>query len=265
MVKRLKEILMWAGKVGSIDFVVIHNDAGGSSWTGQAYIDWLRDRNKALGIAHFYITKDDIAQVLEIGDIGYHTGEWWSNTHSIGYEICNSHDQYGVDNDTFKLNEEMCLRKVAEDMKALGLPVNRNTVRLHREFVPTSCPNRSWALHGQDVNAVKDYFISRIKYYMALGDTVEEMLQNTQKTKIEKEVKEMIDTAYAIQLLEDLGNRKKDEIYLVNVGARTFTLQNKDTWNTIKDVFPEIKVLKATKAVNYLHASVQAWGLKETK
>lgn len=187
MVKRLKEILMWAGKVDSIDFVVIHNDAGGSSWTGQAYIDWLRDRNKALGIAHFYITKDDIAQVLEIGDIGYHTGEWWSNTHSIGYEICNSHDQYGVDNDTFKLNEEMCLRKVAEDMKALGLPVNRNTVRLHREFVPTSCPNRSWALHGQDVNAVKDYFISRIKYYMSIGDTVEEMLQTETEEKKEKE------------------------------------------------------------------------------
>lgn len=80
-----------------------------------------------------------------------------------------------------------------------------------------------------------------------------------------KEVKEMIDTAYAIQLLEDLGNRKAGEIYIVNVGARTFKLQNMDTWNTIKDVFPEIKVLKATAAVNYLHASIQAWGLTEDK
>ncbi len=83
--------------------------------------------------------------------------------------------------------------------------------------------------------------------------------------KIEKEVKEMIDTAYAIRLEEDLGKRKAGEIYIVNVGARTFKLQNMDSWNTIKDVFPEIKILKATKAVNYLHASIQAWGLTEEK
>ncbi|MBY5022301.1 CHAP domain-containing protein [Streptococcus suis] len=86
-----------------------------------------------------------------------------------------------------------------------------------------------------------------------------------QANKVEKEVKEMIDTAYAIRLEEDLGKRKAGEIYIVNVGARTFKLQNADTWNTIKDVFPEIKVLKATKAVNYLHASIQAWGLTEDK
>lgn len=83
--------------------------------------------------------------------------------------------------------------------------------------------------------------------------------------KIEKEVKEMIDTAYAIRLEEDLGKRKAGEIYVVNIGARTFKLQNMDSWNTIKDVFPEIKILKATKAVNYLHASIQAWGLTEDK
>ena len=44
---------MNAGQLDSIDFVVIHNDAG--SMTPEQYTY----------------------------NIGYHTGEWWSNTHSL--------------------------------------------------------------------------------------------------------------------------------------------------------------------------------------
>ena len=52
---------MNAGQLDSIDFVVIHNDAG--SMTPEQYVEWLRYRDKY--------------------NIGYHTGEWWSNTHSL--------------------------------------------------------------------------------------------------------------------------------------------------------------------------------------
>lgn len=81
MVQIINETLMNAGQLDSIDFVVIHNDAG--SMTPEQYVEWLRYRDKALGIAHYYCNRYSIARVIDTYNIGYHTGEWWSNTHSI--------------------------------------------------------------------------------------------------------------------------------------------------------------------------------------
>ena len=150
MVQIINETLMNAGQLDSIDFVVIHNDAG--SMTPEQYVEWLRYRDKALGIAHYYCNKDTIARVIDTYNIGYHTGEWWSNTRSIGYEVC-------------------------ESMKVL--PINKQTVRLHHEFSPTSCPHRSLALHGGTTDSVKTYFVERMNYFATLGETVDEMLGNT--------------------------------------------------------------------------------------
>ena len=63
----------------------------------------------------------------------------------------------------------------------MGLPANRNTVRLHNEFSYTACPHRSAKLHtGIDPTKqawtkstqlkLKDYFIKQIRAYMK-GDT----------------------------------------------------------------------------------------------
>ena len=81
MVQIINETLMNAGQLDSIDFVVIHNDAG--SMTPEQYVEWLRYRDKALGIAHYYCNRYSIARVIDTYNIGYHTGEWWSNTHSL--------------------------------------------------------------------------------------------------------------------------------------------------------------------------------------
>src|SRR5699024_11504669 len=57
-------------------------------------------------------------------------------------------------------------------LKKYQLPVNRETVRIHKEFYDTECPARSWLIHLQqasntlaNVNRLKDYFIYKIKYY----------------------------------------------------------------------------------------------------
>lgn len=63
---------------------------------------------------------------------------------------------------TFLANEQKVFEDVAKWMKSVGLQPNRNTVRLHQEFSATSCPHRSWALHGSSINAVKDYYITQI-------------------------------------------------------------------------------------------------------
>ena len=168
MVEKIVEPLMkYSGKLVSIDFVVIHNDAG--RMNPKEYIDWLRGRDKSLGIAHYYCNRKMIAQVLNTSDIGYHTGDWWSNCRSIGYEVCES---LKVSDEDFLANEDVALAQATEDLLFYGLPINMDTVRLHHEFVPTTCPYRSMELHGGTTESVKSYFVQRMQYFATLGDNV---------------------------------------------------------------------------------------------
>lgn len=110
--------------------------------------------------------------------IAYHTGDWWSNIRSIGYEVCES---MKVTDEEFLQNEEMTLMQATEDLLYYGLPISTDTVRLHHEFVPTSCPHRSLALHGGTTESVKEYFVTRMNELAELGSTVEEMLAAMEK------------------------------------------------------------------------------------
>lgn len=172
MVNKINETLMDnSGKLFNLEFVVIHNDAG--SMTPEQYIDWLRYRDKALGIAHYYCNRNTIARVIDTFNIGYHTGDWYSNLRSIGYEVCES---MKVSDEEFLQNEDVTLMQATEDLIFYGLPINTDTVRLHHEFVPTTCPHRSLELHGGTTESVKNYFVSRMQYFASLGSTVDEML-----------------------------------------------------------------------------------------
>ncbi|MBF0710364.1 MULTISPECIES: N-acetylmuramoyl-L-alanine amidase [unclassified Gemella] len=172
MLKKINKTLMNAGKLESIDFVVIHNDAG--YMKPSQYLAWLEKRNKALGIAHYYIDRNEIVRVVDTYNIAYHTGDWWSNCRSIGYEICQS---MLTNDQDFLANEDIALMQVAEDMLFYDLEVNENTVRLHHEFTPTSCPHRSLKLHGGTTQSLKQYFIERIKYFISLGPDLDTMLR----------------------------------------------------------------------------------------
>ena len=160
-----------SGRLVGVEFVVIHNDAG--SMTPEQYIEWLRYREKSLGIAHYYCNRDAIVRVVDTYNIAYHTGDWWSNIRSIGYEVCES---MKVSDEEFLQNEDITLMQATEDLLYYGLPITMDTVRLHHEFVPTSCPHRSLALHGGTTESVKDYFVTRMNEFAQLGSTVEEML-----------------------------------------------------------------------------------------
>lgn len=185
MVKKINENLMDAGRLTSIDFVVIHNDAG--SMTPEQYVNWLANRDKSLGIAHYYCNRNTIARVIDTINIGYHTGDWWSNCRSIGYEVCES---MKVSDEEFLQNEDVTLMQATEDLLYYGLPINTNTVRLHHEFVPTTCPHRSLELHGGTTESVKNYFVSRMQYFASLGSTVDEMLgQVSENPTVQETVK----------------------------------------------------------------------------
>ena len=177
MVEKINETLMEnSGHLVGVEFVVIHNDAG--YMTPTEYIEWLRYREKSLGIAHYYCNRDTIVRVVDTYHIAYHTGDWWSNIRSIGYEVCES---MKVTDEEFLQNEEMTLMQATEDLLYYGLPISTDTVRLHHEFVPTSCPQRSLALHGGTTESVKEYFVTRMNELAELGSTVEEMLAAMEK------------------------------------------------------------------------------------
>ena len=172
MIEKINETLMEnSGRLVGMEFVVIHNDAG--YMTPTEYIEWLRYREKSLGIAHYYCDRDAIVRVVDTYNIAYHTGDWWSNIRSIGYEVCES---MKVSDEEFLQNEDITLMQATEDLLYYGLPITTDTVRLHHEFVPTSCPHRSLALHGGTTESVKDYFVTRMTEFAELGSTVEEML-----------------------------------------------------------------------------------------
>lgn len=183
MVEKINETLMGnSGRLVGVEFVVIHNDAG--SMTPEQYIEWLRYREKSLGIAHYYCNRDAIVRVVDTYNIAYHTGDWWSNIRSIGYEVCES---MKVTDEEFLQNEDITLMQATEDLLYYGLPITTDTVRLHHEFVPTSCPHRSLALHGGTTESVKEYFVTRMNEFAQLGSTVEKMLSGIENGTEENE------------------------------------------------------------------------------
>ena len=172
MIQIFKDFVMEdSGELVDFQFVVIHNDAG--RMRPQKYIDFLRWRDKTLGIAHYYCNRKEIVQVVPKTNIGYHTGDWWSNCRSIGYEVCES---LSADDEDFIKNEDVALMQATVDLLEAGLPINEETVRLHHEFVPTSCPHRSMELHGGTTESVKEYFIERMQYFASLGDALPSIL-----------------------------------------------------------------------------------------
>lgn len=168
-----------AGKrPGNPKGAVVHNDYG--AMTPQQYEPWLIVRKKngqlGLGFAPYYINSSAILRADNTNNKAWHTANNEGNTWYLGYEVVQSY--YGIISDKdFLLNEDMTLRQVAEDFHFYGLKPNRNTIKLHKEFSSTSCPHRSWDLHGKAMNTVKDYFIDKVARYMSLGKTIEEMLK----------------------------------------------------------------------------------------
>ncbi|MDW4477316.1 SH3 domain-containing protein [Staphylococcus saprophyticus] len=160
---------------GNVKGVVIHNTAGNAT----AKQDYNNLRNASVaryeaGIAHYYIDRNTVWRAIDTYSVGWHVANAYGNNAFIGYEV---NESMSANNKDFMANEQAVFKKAAADLLYYGLPVNRETVMLHCQFVPTACPHRSMALHtGFDpvrqgaaptsiVNQLKDYFIKEIKKY----------------------------------------------------------------------------------------------------
>ena len=158
--------------------IVLHNDAGSAGATAKAYRNGLVNAPLSrleAGIAHSYISGNDVWQALPESRIAWHTANSQGNKNYYGIEICQS---VGASNKEFLANEQAAFQEAARLLKKWGLPANRNTVRIHVEFSNTACPHRSAELHTgwnpttqgllpkAQQTKLKDYFIKQIRAYM---------------------------------------------------------------------------------------------------
>lgn len=165
-----------ANRSGNLKGVVIHNTAG-SATAKQDYTN-LQSTSVAryeAGIAHYYIDRNTVWRAIDTFSVAWHTANQDGNNSYIGYKV---NESLNASDKNFLANEQATFKKAAADLLYYGLPVNRSTVRLHCEFVPTACPHRSMTIHtgwnpvtkgaapSNIVNQLKDYFIKEItKYY----------------------------------------------------------------------------------------------------
>lgn len=164
---------------GKAKGVVIHNDAGSAGATAEFYRNWLPTHQAENGFAHVYIDKDSRYQPESYNNCAWHCANTEGNYWYVGWEICQSMG----DQERFERNSEACFKDVANYMKSVGMVPNSATVKLHREFSATSCPHRTWALHGQAIEAVRAYYIAGILKYMG-NSSKESTTQNKTKKKV---------------------------------------------------------------------------------
>lgn len=142
---------------------IIHNDAGSQYANAAFYRSWLPTHDAYLGFAHVYTANDGTHYAEDYDYMAYHAANSEGNMWYLGIEICQSMG----DEATFRQNEKDGFKIVAQWFIDENEIPNRTTVRLHKEFSSTACPHRSWALHGQSTNAIKDYFVAQIVLTMA--------------------------------------------------------------------------------------------------
>ena len=275
MIQIFKDFVMEdSGELVDFQFVVIHNDAG--RMRPQKYIDFLRWRDKTLGIAHYYCNRKEIVQVVPKTNIGYHTGDWWSNCRSIGYEVCES---LSANDEDFIKNEDTALMQATVDLLEAGLPINEETVRLHHEFVPTSCPHRSMELHGGTTESVKEYFIERMQYFASLGDALPNILYELGERKplCVRENKIIWDRKLPVKMFDktlieeiirgDWGNGEERANRLLNAGYNPVKVQTAvnrflvgEDWENInsEDDNNEQKQKESSRNSNYTETGLRA-------
>lgn len=152
--------------------VVIHNTA--DNMGPEQRIAMLENHNLEAGFAHYYIDGGKVQQVMGENYIAWHTANQIGNIEYIGIEVGNSTG----DEATFLHNEDLAFDLAKAILDRYNLPVNQDTVRLHKQFVATACPHRSTEIHGVDPLRVQSYFIQRVSGVKQPDVTLAQSLNN---------------------------------------------------------------------------------------
>ena len=128
----------------AIDTIVVHHNA--TTNKDVALNTWLVSAGNWTS-AHYEITDTEIIGAVGENYVAYHAGGTGGadvpkmsdpNGRSIGLEHVNSSGapSWGVSDATLRNSA----RLIADICKRYNLPINRNTIKLHREVTPTACP-----------------------------------------------------------------------------------------------------------------------------
>ena len=165
-----------AGRLISVKGVMIHNTA--DVVAALEHAKRLKSYSAAQlgrGFAHYYIDHEDDVRTEQTFNATYHSANGEGNYNYISLETVGSATG---DRAKFLQAEQNTFYRAAIELRYYGLPVNRNTVRLHCELdvgTYTECPKRSMIEHAGfnstsrqpqwAIDKVKDYFIKEIKKY----------------------------------------------------------------------------------------------------
>lgn len=182
--------------------VVIHNDAGSDYATVNYYRNWLPTYPKEKGFAHVYMSDTDRLQATDFSYKAWHCANSYGNANYASWEVIQSSGDLAQ----FLRNEQAVLDDVAKYMKLWGLTPNRDTVKLHQELSATSCPARSFSLHGNTLEACRDYFIKELQKRLGGSNNTSsnDKPKTTQPQKEEEEIK-----MYLIQGLDNTTKQPK--------------------------------------------------------
>jgi len=116
-----------------VKYIVCHWIGEG---TGQSAANWFASPNNKVSSAHYVIEDNTIWQCVREGATAWAVGNWEINQWSISIEHSATPDRPASEatyQTSAKLIKEICER--------YGLPINRDTIKGHNEFVKTACPN----------------------------------------------------------------------------------------------------------------------------
>lgn len=161
--------------------VCFHNDAGSGQATVSFYEGWLPNHDPESGFAHAYVAEDGILQAEELTNKAWHCGDSYGNANFLSVEICQSMGDEAV----FRENEQKALDLVAEWFKLYAWTPDKNTVRIHKQFSPTSCPHRSCEIHGD----AQQYFIDELNKRLFSNINMKEVRRMNCLYRVEGEAK----------------------------------------------------------------------------
>lgn len=205
--------------------VVIHNDAGSNYATVNYYRNWLPTHPKENGFAHVYMSDTDRLQATDFSYKAWHCANSYGNANYASWEVIQSSGDLAQ----FLRNEQAVLDDVAKYMKLWGLTPNRDTVKLHQELSPTSCPARSFSVHGNTLEACRDYFIKELQKRLVASNNGSSEEQQKPNEKIERlEDDELMKFTYTI---------KGDGTVYYFDGQKVMALSHADQLKIIREIY----------------------------
>lgn len=164
--------------------IVIHNDGGSKNATASYYKTWLESHNPEQGFAHDYVASDGTYHAEEYYNSAWHCANAIGNRDYIGIEICQSLG----DEKTFLANEQKAFKLAYDLCKKYNIPITVENFPLHKELSRTSCPARSFELHGKSNQKVREYFVAQVKKYGETKTTYLKPFDKPIRVKVLKDI-----------------------------------------------------------------------------